>query len=326
MALPPRFRRPRFLILAAAIVVLTAAPAGLYLARRPAPPARRSPFSEFIQRVESGSRRRGDVRRARDRRDVPRRLARARPSRRLSSSRPTRRSSPTWSAARFASRSTPADGSDLAQLERHGVSAAPSSRCSASPSTAPPPARFRRSARAPALADRTANVVTFQDVAGVDEAKDEVKEIVDFLREPDAVLRRRRPHSEGRAARRPSGHRQDAARALDRRRSGRAVPVRQRIRFRRDVRRRRRRARPQAVPRCAPPRVLHHLHRRARRRRPQPRRQLAQPRGARADAQPAARRDGRLRRPPGHRRHRRHQPPGHPRSGAAAARAGSIGR
>jgi len=28
-------------------------------------------------------------------------------------------------------------------------------------------------------------VVTFQDVAGVDEAKDEVKEIVDFLREPD---------------------------------------------------------------------------------------------------------------------------------------------
>ena len=34
------------------------------------------------------------------------------------------------------------------------------------------------------LADRTSNVVTFQDVAGVDEAKDEVKEIVDFLREP----------------------------------------------------------------------------------------------------------------------------------------------
>ncbi len=35
------------------------------------------------------------------------------------------------------------------------------------------------------LADRTSNVVTFQDVAGVDEAKDEVKEIVDFLREPE---------------------------------------------------------------------------------------------------------------------------------------------
>jgi cell division protease FtsH len=34
------------------------------------------------------------------------------------------------------------------------------------------------------LADRTNNVITFQDVAGVDEAKDEVKEIVDFLKEP----------------------------------------------------------------------------------------------------------------------------------------------
>ena len=34
-------------------------------------------------------------------------------------------------------------------------------------------------------ADRGGNVVTFQDVAGVDEAKDEVKEIVDFLREPE---------------------------------------------------------------------------------------------------------------------------------------------
>jgi cell division protease FtsH len=34
------------------------------------------------------------------------------------------------------------------------------------------------------VADRDKAVVTFQDVAGVDEAKDEVKEIVDFLRQP----------------------------------------------------------------------------------------------------------------------------------------------
>ena len=34
------------------------------------------------------------------------------------------------------------------------------------------------------VADRGGQVVTFQDVAGVDEAKDEVKEIVDFLRHP----------------------------------------------------------------------------------------------------------------------------------------------
>jgi cell division protease FtsH len=35
------------------------------------------------------------------------------------------------------------------------------------------------------LAERGGSVVTFQDVAGVDEAKDEVKEIVDFLRHPE---------------------------------------------------------------------------------------------------------------------------------------------
>ena len=34
------------------------------------------------------------------------------------------------------------------------------------------------------VAEQGENVITFQDVAGVDEAKDEVKEIVDFLREP----------------------------------------------------------------------------------------------------------------------------------------------
>ena len=34
------------------------------------------------------------------------------------------------------------------------------------------------------VAEQGASVITFQDVAGVDEAKDEVKEIVDFLREP----------------------------------------------------------------------------------------------------------------------------------------------
>jgi cell division protease FtsH len=36
----------------------------------------------------------------------------------------------------------------------------------------------------PKFAERGGQVITFQDVAGVDEAKDEVKEIVDFLREP----------------------------------------------------------------------------------------------------------------------------------------------
>ena len=35
------------------------------------------------------------------------------------------------------------------------------------------------------VAEQGEHVITFKDVAGVDEAKDEVKEIVDFLREPD---------------------------------------------------------------------------------------------------------------------------------------------
>ena len=35
------------------------------------------------------------------------------------------------------------------------------------------------------VAERGDTVITFQDVAGVDEAKDEVKEIVDFLRNPE---------------------------------------------------------------------------------------------------------------------------------------------
>ena len=47
-------------------------------------------------------------------------------------------------------------------------------------------------------------------------------------------------------------------------------------------------------------------------------------RRARADAQPAARRDRRLRRHRGPRRHRRHQPPGHPRPGRRCAPAAST--
>ena len=107
------------------------------------------------------------------------------------------------------------------------------------------------------VADRGDNVITFQDVAGVDEAKDEVKEIVDFLREPGrySALGGRIP--KGVLLVGPPGHGQDAARPLDRGRSGRAVPVRQRVRLRRDVRRRRRRrasaacsATPAAIPSC----------------------------------------------------------------------------
>ena len=63
--------------------------------------------------------------------------------------------------------------------------------------------------------------VTFADVAGIDEAKDELTEIVDFLKNPDKYLSARRPDPARRAAQRRAGNRQDAARARGRRRGGR---------------------------------------------------------------------------------------------------------
>ena len=66
---------------------------------------------------------------------------------------------------------------------------------------------------------------------------------------------------------------------------------------------------------------LHHLHGRDRRRRPPPRRRPRRgPRRARADPQPAAGRDGRLRGQGQHHPDRGHQPARHPRPGPASAR------
>ncbi len=67
------------------------------------------------------------------------------------------------------------------------------------------------------------NRVTFDDVAGVDEAKEELTEIVDFLKDPAKFQKPGRQDPEGRAAGRPAGHRQDPARPRRRRRGGRAV-------------------------------------------------------------------------------------------------------
>ncbi len=53
--------------------------------------------------------------------------------------------------------------------------------------------------------------VTFVDVAGVDEAKQELAEVVEFLQVPREVRRPRRPHPARSAAGGPSGHRQDTA-------------------------------------------------------------------------------------------------------------------
>ena len=131
----------------------------------------------------------------------------------------------------------------------------------------------------------------------------------------------RRPHPARRAAGRPARHRQDAARPRHRRRGERAVLHHFRLRLRRDVRRRRREPRARHVRAGEEERAVHHLHRRDRRGRPPSRRRpRRRQRRARADAQPAAGRDGRLRGQRGHHPDRRHQPPRRARPGAAASR------
>ena len=192
--------------------------------------------------------------------------------------------------------------------------------CSASPACAVSHRAgvYRRSRRC-GRSIRNDVTVTFKDVAGVDEAKDEVREIVDFLKEPGrfASIGGRIPR--GILLVGPPG---TGKTLLARSMAGEAgvpfisVSGSDFVEMYAGVGAARVR---QAVPRGAPSQVLHHLHRRARRRRTQPRRQLAQSRRARADAQPAARRDGRLL---AHRQHRRRggdQPRRHPGFGAAPA-------
>ena len=64
---------------------------------------------------------------------------------------------------------------------------------------------------------------TFADVAGADEAIEELQEIKEFLQNPGQVPGDRREDPQGRAALRPARNRQDAARPRGRRRGGRPV-------------------------------------------------------------------------------------------------------
>ena len=57
------------------------------------------------------------------------------------------------------------------------------------------------------MLDENTNTVTFADVAGCDEAKEEVKEVVDFLKDPQQVPEAGRPHSAWSAAGWPARHR-----------------------------------------------------------------------------------------------------------------------
>jgi len=176
----PRFRRPRFLVALAAVVLLTAAVAGVYFLERPAMP-RQMPFSEFIQRVESG----GVTAVTFGDHDI---LVTFRGGATATTVAPpefTRNSSFITDLVRREVRVEVVPASDPTSLSWSALAVATAffallgftvyrTTAGKIPSIG---SRTR-------LADRSANVVTFQDVAGVDEAKDEVKEIVDFLREP----------------------------------------------------------------------------------------------------------------------------------------------
>ena len=103
--------------------------------------------------------------------------------------------------------------------------------------------------------------VTFSDVAGVEEAKTELQEVVEFLMYPERFSSLGARIPKGVLLVGAAGHGQDAARQSGGRRGGRAVLQYQRQRVRRDVRRRRREPRARPLQPGPPQRPLHHFRR-----------------------------------------------------------------
>ena len=163
--------------------------------------------------------------------------------------------------------------------------------------------------------------VTFRDVAGVDEAVEELQEIKEFLENPKKFQALGARIPKGVLLFGPPGTGKTLLARAVAGEAGVPVLLDLRLGLRRDVRRRRRQPRARPVRAGQAELALHHLHGRDRRRRPPPRRRPGRrPRRARADAEPAAGRDGRLRDEGQHHPDRRHQPARHPRPGAAAPR------
>jgi hypothetical protein len=140
------------------------------------------------------------------------------------------------------------------------------------------------------MLDESTNTVTFADVAGCEEAKEEVAELVDFLRDPTKFQK-----LGGRIPRgvlmvgNPGTGKTLLARAIAGEAKG-AFLLHFGLRLRRDVRRRRRGPRARHVRAGEEARALHRVHRRNRRGRPPARRgPRRRQRRARTDAEPAAR-------------------------------------
>jgi cell division protease FtsH len=178
----PRLPRPRLLVLIVLITALMGAPALLYYAKQaPAVPA--IAFSEFIKKIDAGE------------------VAEVRfEERQLAVTMQDGSSVTTVAPPQFLA----ANATFYTDLVRKNVTVV--SQAAPDPDALNWPAIltgiaffglicftvYRTTAgRIPSMSGRTRvaergdNIVTFQDVAGVDEAKDEVKEIVDFLRHPE---------------------------------------------------------------------------------------------------------------------------------------------
>ena len=164
-------------------------------------------------------------------------------------------------------------------------------------------------------------VVTFADVAGRRRGEDGAPGGRGVPQVPGEVQLARRAHPARRAARGPSGHRQDADGSRRRGRGRGAVLQHLGLRVRRDVRGRRREPRARPVRPGEAQQPVHRVRGRDRRGRPPARRRPRRlARRARADPQPDPGRDGRLRHQHQRDRRRRHQPARRPRPGAPAAR------
>jgi cell division protease FtsH len=181
----PGFRRPRSLqtlLIVGAIVVLTGLPAGLYWMKH-APAPTPLAFSEFLQKVESDGV--SQVTFGERSVDVILRdgsLAQTVAAPELLSSSSTLMATLVKHHVRFEFTPQPEPGS-LSYGAMATAAAFFGLLCFTVYRTT--------SGRIPSMPGRSRvassgeHVITFQDVAGVDEAKDEVKEIVDFLRSPE---------------------------------------------------------------------------------------------------------------------------------------------